>query len=515
MKQLGLSPAETAIILSVTTALTGVVRAAVGIVADKLRRHRLIIFICCLIGGIFHFCILFVPPVASGPSPAVTEWKVCCRSTSLALCDGFVFNGSASESSPHSLTVDSSLLDALSRDRLRVCVLRCCGDFGNGIQGSERNSSVAALVTKSSESCRSVADLTMPSLSTVTNCSVGSDRNCDSDFRVALETNEFCMLADRNACFVVCGNVSTSDIRSDQLVPRYQETFILVFVLFFIGQSAFSPIFNLLDGLVYVYLGDKHGEFGKQRLWGTVAFGSFALTSGFIMVALSKYTANNSYLYSFIAFLCLLFMTGLTVYFYKKTPKSSSADGMTKTIRVLLCNFYLVVAYVVMLVAGMIAGDIEAFLFWFLNDLGAEQSVFGVALLVSSVLEAVVLFFSGALIKKFGFSACLYVVFAVYALRLLANSFIENPWVAVATEATQCICFGLLYPAVTSWGSTLTPPGMHGSVQGILGAMYLSIGEHRFLTPSRAANYKVTFTIFLADFWPIFSILTLLTHVCI
>lgn len=482
MKQLGLSPAESAIILSVTTALTGVVKAIVGVVADKLHRHRLIIFICCLIGGIFHFCILFVPPVASIPSSAATEWKVCCRSASLALCDD-VSNGSVSVSSQFSmsgLAVDSSLLDVLTVDHARVCILRCCTDFDSDFQGGERNSSVTALVTKSPKSCQSIADLVVPSSQKVTNCSVGGDGNCDPDFRVALETTKFCSLADRRACFVVCGNASASDVHSDQSVPRYQETFILVFILFFIGQSAFSPIFNLLDGLVYVYLGDKHGEFGKQRLWGTVSFGSFVLTSGFVMVALGKYTTSNTYLYAFIAFLCLLFLTGLTVYFYKKTPKSSSTDGITKAIRIVLCDFYLVVAYVVMLVAGMIAGDLEAFLFWFLKDLGAEQSLFGVTLLVSSILEAFVLFFSGALIKKFGFSACLYVVFAVYAIRLLANSFIENPWVAIVTEATQCICFGLLYPAVTSWGSTLTPPGMHGTVQGIMGAMYLSIGEWIF-----------------------------------
>ena len=53
---------------------------------------------------------------------------------------------------------------------------------------------------------------------------------------------------------------------------------------------------------------------------------------------------------------------------------------------------------------------------------------------------------------------CLYLVFAVYGVRLLVNSFIRNPWMAIATEMTQSLCNGLFFPAASLSINALAPP---------------------------------------------------------
>lgn len=467
MKALGLTPAESAIILSVTTAATGIVRAIIGVVADKFHCHRLIIVICCLVGGIFHFGILFVPPVISDISAdSGGTWNVCCSNSRLFACGKDLAAESKSENFSLGVNVGAPSRDTAERIHMQSCVLQCCQ--------VSRNATDA--VVEANTSCIVVTDLNL----TVPGYCAGDLDGCEwksslLNLNMSAFAEELCRLANDGGCSVVCSDSSISGFHPQYSHSKFERTFVIVFILFFIGQSAFSPIFNLLDGIVYIHLGDRHGEFGKQRLWGTVSFGIFTLTTGFIMDALQQNTNRNSYLYSFIAFLLLLILTGGSVYFYKSTqiPKT---DGTQKNLRAVLCNFFLAIVYAAMLLAGVFSGVLEAFFFWFLKMIGAEQSVFGVALSISCILEAVVLFFSGKIIAKLGSSVCLYIVFATYTVRLLANSFIQHPWVAIATEATQSICFGLLYPTVTAWGSTLVPPGMQGSVQGIMGAMYMSIG---------------------------------------
>lgn len=506
MRQLGLSPAESAIILSITTALTGIVRAIVGIVADKLNRHRLIMFLCCIFGGIFHFCIMFAPPESSRSNHSVLDSvnrTICCSSSNNALklsllcdhsADGYTwssFSSSHFNSSQNLLifALDDLLLNEKKlMNQIKNCSLSCSckpdekfPNLNNHSTYKEKNHTT---VKSLSSSCDQFSNILFSVSHSSDNCSNGSDLECigrsESHLVVNLDLVEFCGLADEGLCHLMCENPSDTMPPvnvTDQLSPKFQHTFIIVFILFFFGQSAFTPIFNLLDGIVYNYLGDQRGEYGKQRLWGTVGFGLFAIKSSVIVDILSRSGADNSYLYSFIAFFLLCFITGFMVCFFKSSPEPSMESSLHKNVRLLFCNFYLNILFVVMLIAGLLAGVQECFFFWFLKNLGADQLLLGVALLISCTTETIILFFSGKLISKFGCNVCLYLVFFVFSIRFLVNSFIENPWLALLPEASQCICFGLLYPTVTSWGSRLTPPGMQGTVQSFLGAMYLSIGR--------------------------------------
>lgn len=174
-----------------------------------------------------------------------------------------------------------------------------------------------------------------------------------------------------------------------------------------------------------------------------------------------------------------------------KSPKSGDSEesvplkplnpgpptpSMSRNFVLLLSNPIIVIVFVTVLVAGLILGQHNAFFFWYLKTLGASQLLLGLNIVVSCATEVALLFTSGRIIQVVGYRCCLYLLFAVYGIRLLVNSFIRNPWMALGTEMTQSLCNGLLFPAASLCINDLAPAGMHGTVQGIIGALHWSVG---------------------------------------
>ena len=160
----------------------------------------------------------------------------------------------------------------------------------------------------------------------------------------------------------------------------------------------------------------------------------------------------------------------------KRPDPGSSSPSMCRNFVLLLSSPIIVVIFVTVLVAGVILGQHNAFFFWYLKTLGANQLLLGLNMVVCCVSEIALLFTSGRIVQVVGYRCCLYIVFAVYGVRLLVNSFIQNPWAAIGTEVTASLCNGLLFPAASLCVNDLAPPGMHGTVQGIIGALHWSVG---------------------------------------
>lgn len=78
------------------------------------------------------------------------------------------------------------------------------------------------------------------------------------------------------------------------------------------------------------------------------------------------------------------------------------------------------------LIAGTAWGYIESFLFWFLQDLGASQSLMGITITVSGLAGLPLLVVSGPIIHKLGHANVLFIGFIFYAIRLVGKIIIYN-----------------------------------------------------------------------------------------
>ena len=296
----------------------------------------------------------------------------------------------------------------------------------------------------------------------------------------------YCAKSTPLDCQVECTRFSERAIRTDcepkaTESKRYGQTFWIFFGLFMGGQFLFSPVFSLIDAMAYDFLGDERGKWGKQRLWGTIGFALAGIVAGLAMDNF-QFTGKREdidYTPSFIAFAVLLTLTSVVVCKFKLSSQLSCSQVCSNVVS--LCrNIEVLALFFVVFVFGMLTGVIETFLFWHLQSLGASQLLLGLCMFMNCLPEVPILFLSGKIIKKIGQIRCLYITAFAYAIRFLAYSFLLNPWMVLGIEPLHGITFGLMYAAASSYGSVLTPAGLHGTMQGLIGGLHFGFGNCSF-----------------------------------
>lgn len=112
------------------------------------------------------------------------------------------------------------------------------------------------------------------------------------------------ILCDRELlldCLLSCSQSQTCKTNTNF---RLDTTFCVFFFIFLVANIMFAPIFPILDAAAYDNLGEDRHLWGKQRMWGTLGFILFAVTSTFIM-NMQEAGSTVDYSVSFYVFLPL------------------------------------------------------------------------------------------------------------------------------------------------------------------------------------------------------------------
>lgn len=263
------------------------------------------------------------------------------------------------------------------------------------------------------------------------------------------------MTKDRNTIFVVVG--------------------VIYFLSSFLGGSN-----SLADAATVKYLAaiGKGGDYGKQRLWGAVGWGSFAVISGFGIDESAKHLNQDRFLLAFCA--NLLFCFGAVLAMFKlplQYLEGRSKPQIFKNLWTILSDCRIVTFLLAILVMGTCMGTIDACLFWFLEDLNGSHLLMGLTLAMTSIAEAPVMFFSGQLIKYLGHHGVLYLTLICYAIRYLCYSFIPNAWYVLAIEPLHGVTFGAMWAATASYSGVISPEGVASTVMAIVSATHFSLGR--------------------------------------
>lgn len=477
MGLISLTPIQMSIIFGVALSLSAPIRVVVGYIADRFRMRKMAFAVASILTVMFHLSLYFIPseePQSLRSSDYSMQGSLCYRSGHFAL---EAFNKTV------------TLHDNYTND-FNMSEINCCLE-------DVTNTSYCHHV-----SFKEISD----NLTLVNN--IRDVKRWFSSRNLQAENQSLCI------DFQYCNRTTFTHFETSD----NQRTFWLFFILYFFAFGSCTPLYNLLDSLVYSLLKitGRPEDFGKTRLWGTIGFGFSAFLSGLIQDALSKqgWKGKETFVISFVNFsigsLLAIVLISITKAPTEETSENSrkpsnNANSMknkvnsiepeikpfqeeainephilenAKDVMKIMCGFYLTVIITTGLVAGTCAGCLEVFFYYFLVSLDPEnKSVLGICLAVSCTCEAIVLFFSGRIQSLLGSKICLYLVFVVFPIRFVACSFLEIPWYGLIIDATQCICFGLLYPLMTSWASSLVPGHLQNTVQCYLGATYISFGE--------------------------------------
>ncbi|GFS14404.1 major facilitator superfamily domain-containing protein 6-like [Elysia marginata] len=501
MHQLRLTVQETAIIYGIMPFVGFFVRPLIGAVADKYKKHKLVLISVTLLTGLFYFLLVFVPARAE-PERLLVKTKFDCNvqdsfiqdcqdtSETAPKCQVGIYhffktsnislnNNSTSQTSsskPKSCTFACQSSPDASSPEFQVCMTNSSAPFNTGVCNGT--------LTHTRHLTFIVPDLHELLLREIPKDTFTFDTvECrDYDLKDIIYEKGFthrafqalCETAMSLDCTVTCAEDKKTCQDNEQ---SFDITFFVFFVIFLIANITFAPIFPILDAVAYDLLAENRHIWGKQRVWGTLGFALFAIGSSFIMHMLKdKDGGGVDYRICFYIFGLLSALAAVIGYFLEMSSDIKCGQFLKNVCKLL--SYYQVLAFLcVIMYFGIIIGGLEAFLFWYLTEMGSDPIVFGFILLVNFSAELPVMWVAGTVIKRIGLIGCLYLALVCYGVRMLVYSVIQNPWLVLLVEPAHGITFGLMYAAATTYASIIAPPGMSSTVQGLLGGVHFGFGK--------------------------------------
>ncbi|RZC43212.1 major facilitator superfamily domain-containing protein 6 [Asbolus verrucosus] len=283
-------------------------------------------------------------------------------------------------------------------------------------------------------------------------------------------------LLDNSPCDIHC----IEDVETDNGCLYKSFTFWSFVLLMSVGTIGFNVINSISDAICFDVIGED-GDYGKQRVWGTIGFGVTALIAGYVVDffsgSITSYTP---------AFLIMLACSGIDLIacVKLKLPIIPVPDNIFKDLKQLMSNRSVMTFIIFAIFAGILDGLIIYFLFWYLEELAIETNTQHVKLIEGLIVAAEtlggeVIFFSisGKILERFGHVHCFSMCFINYALRLGLISLAPSPWWILPIEFfLQGPTYALTYTTIVAYANELAPPGASATMQGIAAGMDDGVG---------------------------------------
>ncbi|GFS57309.1 MFS_1_like domain-containing protein [Nephila pilipes] len=422
-KQLEISADVMGIIFAVVSSATVVSRPLLGILVDHFQKLKLVLLCLVMIGIISDLGMNFIPQ----PFPTPTN-----SSNSSLFCHGN----------------NSYLIQFQTESCIREFPF-CGKDCVSSCYSCELDS-IACSKTKNSDQFPMNLSL---------ECIEQFLQNCEND------SAEWCRKSLEDF------DESGTNTTENPLVQLCMMSIFTAIIYMCMGSTA-----SLSDAACFSMLEDKPHLYGKQRMWGTIGWGSFALLAGYLNQVVTDTSSAYNYSAGFYMGIVLFVMDMLMITQFKvenaKTSKNIFRDVGSLIVKPRILLFLLQVLFV-----GIFRGMSSYYVFWYLRTLNASQFLLGCTSAVLCFLgELPFFFFSGWIIKKIGHMNTFVMSFTSYGIKYLSYSFIQNPWWSLLIEILQGPCYGSLYAALTSYAKIIAPEGTEATVQGIASGTLEGLG---------------------------------------
>lgn len=276
-------------------------------------------------------------------------------------------------------------------------------------------------------------------------------------------------LADRTTLHRLMMNLSLlGAVGALFLIPNIEHLVPLLGMII-LATVVFAPTVPLADSAVMFMLGDRKDLYGRMRLGGTLGFASIPIVTGALI-------ENHGLDMAFWAGAVLLLAT------FVVGQKLVHGDGETRLYAaeqrdssVLLRNPH----FVLTLLLGWSGGVAIAalgYLFPYMRDLGAGESMMGLALSIGTITEIPVLYYFGRFVKRFGAYNLLVLASAMSGLRFLLLTIAPDPAFVLLTQLINGINIPLLVVAGVTYADEVAPDGFRATAQGLFNAAVAGIG---------------------------------------
>jgi PPP family 3-phenylpropionic acid transporter len=209
--------------------------------------------------------------------------------------------------------------------------------------------------------------------------------------------------------------------------------------------------------------------YGAVRAWGAVGWGSLALLYGALYDRVGLPAM-------FLAFALSMLPAAALCARLPLEKRGASAATNAAALGALL-RIDVAVVFLVCLICALLLQIVDVYRFPFLASLGASNTLLGSSLTITAVSEAPFFFFTSALLQKISLRTALIAVCAGYAVRFLYYSVIIDPLLTLPAELLHGVTFALGWAAATQYVTTLLPPELSSTAQGLLSATQWGLGS--------------------------------------
>jgi PPP family 3-phenylpropionic acid transporter len=220
--------------------------------------------------------------------------------------------------------------------------------------------------------------------------------------------------------------------------------------------------------LLEVRDGDTTG-YGGVRAWGAVGWGAFAVVYGALYDRIGLPSM-------FVAFAVSMLPAAALCTRLPLEKRAATSATNAAALRALLRADVLVV-FSVCLICALLLQMVDVFRFPFLASLGASNTLLGSSLTITAVSEAPFFFVTSWILRKISLRTALIIVCIGYAVRFVYYALIIDPVLTLPAELLHGITFALGWAAATQYVTSLLPPELSSTAQGLLSATQWGLGS--------------------------------------
>ena len=148
-----------------------------------------------------------------------------------------------------------------------------------------------------------------------------------------------------------------------------------------------------------------------------------------------------------------------------------------KNLGLAMCKTEVLAFLFAFLMAGIMWGYLENFLFWHLEDLGATKFLMGISLAVGTIAGVPLTIFSKLIIQGLGHRKIVVLAIILYAIRMFGYSALNQVEIFLAFEVAKPFCTTLLLISVMTFVKDKAPLTTIATMEAIFGSTYFGLGR--------------------------------------
>lgn len=229
-----------------------------------------------------------------------------------------------------------------------------------------------------------------------------------------------------------------------------------------------APIIPLADSSTLALLGDRRDEYGRIRVWGSVAWGLVGPATGFLI-------DRSGIAWAFIGYI-LLMILALPVAAKLPLEQSRLSQPFWKGMRSAFADRRWYLFLLAAAISGIAGAAVNSFLFLYMQAVGSDGTVMGLSLTVATVAQIPFFLYTNLLVRRWGARRLLLVGMILFAVRFLLYAVTSSPWIILAVQLLHGPTFAAIWVAGVSYANEISPPGLGATSQGLFSAVFFGLG---------------------------------------